>query len=303
VTTEPTASPSWVARLKAVLQAALIIIVVVFVIRYFAQQWPAIPFDLLRANWPQILLALLSMALGYSLLPLGSWRIITAMGHALTRLNVGRIFFVSNMGKYLPGGIWAFPGRALFYQRAEVPTADAISAVFWEIVLLIMSAALVGLAVTPLLLQFAPPPLVGAGIALYAGVLALVLFMPPPLLERFNITAISTGAKLHTMGVYLVSWVIMGLSFVLITGVFTGPLTVSEVIQLGGLYMFSWVAGFVVVIAPSGIGVRDGLLVVGLLLFLEPPLPGAIAIIARLLWTLAELLALAITLVAVRLNS
>jgi len=52
--------------------------------------------------------------------------------------------------------------------------------------------------------------------------------------------------------------------------------------------------GFVVVVAPSGIGVREAVLVAALAPVLDTPEALAIALVARLLFTVADLIAAAV---------
>ena len=56
----------------------------------------------------------------------------------------------------------------------------------------------------------------------------------------------------------------------------------------------AWAIGFLVFLTPGGLGVREGALALLLAPFLPSPLPAVVALLARLWWTVAELISVAI---------
>jgi len=82
---------------------------------------------------------------------------------------------------------------------------------------------------------------------------------------------------------------VIGLSF---SGMVYAVVPVFEAawwLELAGLYMGTWVVGFLVFFTPGGIGVRDVLIGLGISIILGDPLPTIIAILARITWTIAEI--------------
>jgi uncharacterized membrane protein YbhN (UPF0104 family) len=61
-------------------------------------------------------------------------------------------------------------------------------------------------------------------------------------------------------------------------------------LQAAGIFALSWCAGFVVVIAPAGLGVREYTLALLLGSFIPSGEAIAISFLARLWWTAAEVL-------------
>jgi hypothetical protein len=98
----------------------VLIIVAVFVIRYLGDQWAQIQDSPPQINWLTLLASQLGLTVGLALLPLGGWRALHDLDADLPAVTVWRIFFLSNIAKYLPGSVWALPGRAFLYQRAGV---------------------------------------------------------------------------------------------------------------------------------------------------------------------------------------
>ncbi|MGH7629129.1 MAG: hypothetical protein ACREOF_07015, partial [Gemmatimonadales bacterium] len=77
---------------------------------------------------------------------IASWRaMLSGWGQRLDPWTAARIWTVSNLGKYLPGKVWALAGMTLLSQRAGVaPWAAAASAVVLQAVGIATGAALVG---------------------------------------------------------------------------------------------------------------------------------------------------------------
>ena len=66
-------------------------------------------------------------------------------------------------------------------------------------------------------------------------------------------------------------------------------LEVPQLLLVVSAFVASWAAGFISVITPGGIGVREGVFVILLSSFLTVHEAALVAILARALWTIAEL--------------
>ena len=226
------------------------------------------------------------------------WRALLAdLGTALPVRPALRIFFVGQLGKYVPGSVFAIAaqmelGRSQGVPRSRVGTAG----------LLFMGVLVAaGLLVAAVALPFTSP----TALARYGWVLIALpvglLCLAPPLLTRLvavllrllrrdpldrPLTWRGTGAAL---GWAVTMWAAYGLHlFVLLSALPTtgGP---NRLLLSAGAYALAWTAGFVVVVAPAGAGVRELALVVAL----SPVLPRgpalAVAVLSRVLMTLGDL--------------
>ena len=135
-----------------------------------------------------------------------------------------------------------------------------------------------------------------------------LLLLQPRILERFLNW---TMAKLHrpplrvtlTWGQiwvlllrYLVVWLAMGLSFAALARAVT-PYPLDVVPYLVASWAAAYVIGYLSLLTPSGLGVREGILALLLTEVFAAPLPTVIAIVARLWMVLAELLGAGVALV------
>ena len=219
------------------------------------------------------------------------------------RLSVGdalSIFMISNLGRYLPGKVWSIAGMAVLAKGRGVPVAvSATSAAIMQGMGLVAAGA-IGLG------AFAGGPdplprwgLAGAGVA--AGLLLLVLAVPS-LFHRavalwFRVVRTAPPANLTAAMAlrWLLqvagAWVGVGASF----WFFATSLGMQlSSVHAGSAFAAAYVAGYLMLFAPAGVGVREGFLVA----FLAPALgsgPATVLAIAARLWmTAAEVIPAAV---------
>jgi len=175
------------------------------------------------------------------------------------------IFFVGQLGKYAPGGVWTVLAQAELGATRKVTRArGAVVGVASLIVLTVTGAAVGALEI------LASPEAFAAYWWTLVLLVAGVLVLSPPLLNRLvrialRLTSRQTGTiTLDTRSILtsvawcLGWWLAAGLqAWVLARSLAPGapPSTV-----VGG-FALAWVIGLLVVIAPAGVGVREAALV------------------------------------------
>lgn len=197
---------------------------------------------------------------------------------------------VTQLGKYLPGGIWHFAGKFGIYKVKGISTKKTAQAMVIENLWLLSSAGVVGAVallvsskeVTCQYLRFLCAPVVANTVAFItpilwvAGLLVFEFFF-------FGKQKINLGEFVLALAELIFIWLIYGLSFWLIF-----PPNVGYLSQIIGAFSLSWLVGYVTVFAPGGIGVRELLLAVLLSAFFKSGEVAIYAAIHRLLWVLAE---------------
>ncbi len=88
---------------------------------------------------------------------------------------------------------------------------------------------------------------------------------------------------------FIINWFIVGLGFYMLTNSIY-HLPVSEMLYTGGIYGLAAIIGILSIFAPSGIGVREGILILGLSLVMPQEYAVIISVVSRLWSTIAELL-------------
>lgn len=219
------------------------------------------------------------------------------------RLAYGRgiqIWLVTNLGRYIPGKVWQLSGLAVHLRGTGGSGALALSsALTFQLVTLLtgmgLGAVLLGRDVR----------LLGLGswaLPLFLALLFLAL-LHPAVLDRLTAwTARALGEEevgapggrhLWQASVALVlAWLVYGLAFWCFLRGLVGT-AAPDPWTATGIFAASYVAGYVVLVAPGGLLVREGAMTALLtaLAALGAPVSAAVAIVARVWVTLSELCA------------
>jgi len=232
-------------------------------------------------------------------------RVVKDMGgQALRRFGVVA-WWVSQLGKYIPGKAWVVVVRCGLLSTKGVPPAVTTVASFYETPMMVAVGAAVAcalfaadtkhdLAAKPLLLLMSGAIAVGLGLVLTPWAFAKVAKVlslpfgrggdaPPPVRARTVLRGVPT---------LVAAWLLNGASFVAcVSALSSAPVPVSDwplLIAASGLAV---AAGFVVVVMPGGLGVREWVIMSTLSPVLGPELAVLSAVALRLVWLAVELVA------------
>jgi uncharacterized membrane protein YbhN (UPF0104 family) len=225
------------------------------------------------------------------------WReVLAGLGHRLPVPAGARVFFLGQLGKYLPGSVWPVMAQMELGRDHHVPQRASGAAVGIFLLVAVgtglavaaVTAPLLGtdavhaywwlLAALPLVLLVAVPPVLDRLLALL-----LRLARRPPLPEP-----LSTAGLVRAAGWALASWVAYGAHIWVLAGQLGagGPLLGA---RATGAFAGAWCAGFLLVVAPAGAGVREAALVLLLGGVLTRPEATVVAVLSRLLFVLGDL--------------
>jgi hypothetical protein len=244
---------------------------------------------------PRLVLCLLFI-LGMRLLhPHLVQRSLALAGWELPFPLVFSIVSISQLGKYLPGGVWQFVARFAAYRQNRLSYRDMGKAFVVENVWLILGSLFVGAAAVflgrpPALMQlfgaaFGPgllPALAGLSLLLWALTIGASEYAIRSAGRRPSAAA-ACAQFISQTGM----WLLLGLSFACLIQVAADARMWG---LLSGAFILSFLAGYVAIFAPGGIGVREYVAVLLLSSLFSGPEIGVAAIVHRLLYTLAELL-------------
>jgi glycosyltransferase 2 family protein len=237
-----------------------------------------------------------------------SWRaLLVDFGSVVPLTGAMRIFFVGQLGKYVPGKVWPILAQVRLGRAHQVPGRTSAAAA--GIVTLITLGA--GLVVTAVTL----PALGADAMSRYWWTLlvlpvAVLVLWPPVLntiLARLMKLArrepmpkpLSTGGVARAVGWALVMWLCYGFHlWILLAG--TQALTPGLLIRCIGAFAGSWAIGFLLLLAPAGLGPREVALVAMLAGAVSQPVALVAALISRLLLTVADVFWPALALVVDR---
>jgi uncharacterized membrane protein YbhN (UPF0104 family) len=239
-------------------------VVLFFAASSLATQWSKLETRLpqIHFQWRWIVLATLLILVTYALLIEGWRRILVAWDSHLPFGVAARIWFLSNLGKYVPGNIWSLTAMGVMAKRRGLsPIAAAGSSVIMQSVSLVTGTALVMVTGAKLLGQ---PLLVGASVLILVAVLlAAPRFLPPlarwisGLIGRDIAPPSVPPASIWTAAVAsTLSWLFYGVAFELfVRGLLGGA--PGELSSYIAVYTAAYILGFISPIAPAGLGVRE----------------------------------------------
>jgi hypothetical protein len=210
-----------------------------------------------------------------------------------------RIWFLSQAGHYLPGGVWSYVWR-FYLGRAEVAQETVVASMVLETGLRVVSEVLVFLLSLPFwtdtgFLGVETVPLLIGGVGLG------LLLLHPALLRRLSRAGLLrraglspvdlSGLRYRTMlallTYYILTVLMVGGAFYLLVVAFY-PVPVRLFPALTGSLAASVVLGFLVLLVPNGWGVREGMLA----FLLSRMMPSSVAIVvsavARIWLSLGE---------------
>jgi len=256
---------------KVLLAAQLILAAALlyYVGREIVNQWTAIRDAPLAAHpsWTAIVLSGFIVLAVYALL-VQTWRVLLAeAGQTLSFSRAAAIWSISNLWRYVPGKLWQIGAMSAMARREQVSAAAAASSAIlstvlniatglalvlvlgsrWPallspdqrwIALLLIALAALGLAALPFVL-----PRAGAWAARMTG--RDVAIAPPP----------TRAIAVATVG-NLAAWIAYGLAFMWFTRGVLGH-AAGATWQYIAVYTASYVAGYLVLLVPGGIGTRE----------------------------------------------
>lgn len=285
---------SRVARFASAAGAVIAVAGAAFLARAIADEWDAVRSSLAdaRPGWLVAGLLCATAAMVAIALPWGT--ALALLGQTADRASMVAWYFVGEIGKYVPGGVWSVVGRAELARRGGVARAASYASVALSLVTLYLAGMLVVALLVPL--RF-----VGHGTtAEVLWVLALlpagvVVLHPRPLgwlvaraervvRRRLSVPVPPWSASIGLVARYVPSWLLVGTATWCVARAFDPDVAWTVVAPAA---ILSWVVGFVLVPVPGGIGVREAVFVasVGAL---SGGVAATVAVTARLCFLLVD---------------
>jgi len=230
--------------------------------------------------------------------------------NVLKRVGV-KVYNNANIYKYIPGGVMLVLGRNQIavetegLGHAKVAIATLVEGILWAISALILSAifSFEFLVIYIRQLDFEYIWFVLGGIVLVAALVLYVLyrFRYKILKSVFNIDSksdekpanIKITKLLKRIPIMIAIVSLWGLSFTATMAILGQPMTLYLAVTLTGLYIMSWLIGFLTPGAPSGLGIREVLLLMFLGGLVNEDLLLSAVVIHRAIQVISDILAFA----------
>jgi uncharacterized membrane protein YbhN (UPF0104 family) len=282
--------------LNRVLTVIVVAVIFYFLIRSLVVNWNKIPFAQLRFDAGYVIVSFLFLFAYFLLLTQGWSRIVAELDGTLPYRKALYIMSTSQIAKYLPGGIWYTLGRVYLGKTAKIREEIGLLSVIFETFLLMLTDLVIFLVAINFL---GSKTVLSPMLSVIFIVIILVLLYPPllnallnialKLLRRPRVTLKVKYINILKLSAYFFAvWICQIAGFyALINSIY--PLTPAQIPSITAAYTLSWITGFIVLFAPGGLGVREGMMSILLAPVLPSPLAIVISFITRIWITFFEL--------------
>ena len=284
---------TFLAKATSVVGVSVGIAGIAFVIRTLVNRWAEVS-DAFNHMDLVPLLASLALALSALIIIGSTWStILRHRDQHIPTITAVSWYFTGQLGKYVPGGIWAIVGRAEMAVRGGTNRADAYVSTGISMMTTYLAS---GVVISLGSIVSWTYPIVGlallvggiAGLALYAqpSIHAIVLTASKKFLPNGVVLA-PWKTLLRYTALHTPAWILMSLSTSVTASAFGAQISIAE------MFFFtasSWLIGFIAIGVPGGIGVRESVFTALATPAIGAPLAVSIALASRFVFILADVL-------------
>jgi hypothetical protein len=235
-----------------------------------------------------------------------TWRrVVSAWGGSIPYGSAARIWFVSNLGRYIPGKVWAIAAMGVLAQREGVSPAVAVTSSLYINIINVIAGFAVSVLAAP---DVFPVP---KSVAIAVGLLAVAFVLTPRAIttgvrwtaaklgRQFNLEPLPPAIVALAFASCAVAWACYGIAFQFLAAGTIGDPS-GATLRYIALYTSSYLIGFLAPFSPGGAGVREFVMIAQADRYALMPTSSValLAVISRIWITLFELLPGLILLVA-----
>lgn len=235
-----------------------------------------------------VLGALLLVMLGLTATAVLWLRLMLRLDARLPIVDGSAMFFLGQLGKYIPGSVWSIGAQADMARRHQVPPRVTVAAGLLFLGYHVDTAVVLGsVALISGKLDPSWPAWVG-----WAGLVVGILGLAPRLVRLLGRRiggrepAVNLAETLVLVMLMLGTWLLYSLALVLLSP----RSSMSDLLVLGGAFAISYAVGVVIIFAPAGVGARETVFVLLLTPMLSVADATALALLARVVHTAADAL-------------
>lgn len=238
----------------------------------------------------------LSVAANVGALCWGVWvwkLLLRRVGVEIAFPALARIWFLSALGRYIPGKIWQFVGAAHLGASAGLPPVVALTSLAVHTGFFLVGAVLAAVYFLPTSIG----DIGGVGLPLLRWAAPILLVAVHPVVIRRGLgwfhrmarRAVvpwegSWGDGIRLLALAGVAWVLNGLALALFVGGLI-PLSPAAAPSLVGINALSFLVGLAVFFAPAGLGAKEGAMAALLVAVGIPAAVAALLAVAARLWS------------------
>lgn len=286
---------SW---LKFLIGWPFILLAFYFIFKTLYDQAPTLLSSIHQVNIPLLCLGIVCFIIFYFVRGYIWQQILERYNYKLSFRKSCYLWCVSEFKRYIPGSIWAFMGRAFQFEKEKVEKKDVARGLIIEAEVFVMGCVVVSLLALPILVpSFLHPYLIWfnlLGLLLVLGYCnaqkVVVLF--PKKIQKVIAFLLPTFSFYDMLSLVITSSVALfffGLgNYFVITAI--TYLDLQSIFSLIGVFVLAFLAGYLSIITPAGLGVREGIMILTLTKLIPSGLAALAAVFSRILLIISELL-------------
>ncbi|MEW1955081.1 lysylphosphatidylglycerol synthase domain-containing protein [Terrabacter sp. NPDC080008] len=287
------------SQILTVLRVGIALVTLAAVGYAVARNWADMSVQLGKISWSTFAWSTLAAGVGTWLTMIGWKTLLRDLGSDLHVAPASGVYFVGQLGKYLPGSLWSVLVQADIGSHLKVPRRRTAVTGLLALGLSLLTGLLVGLPAASLLLTRESG---GFDWWLLLGLPILVVLCFPRLLNAIIDRALrllkrqpleqqlSGGAVLRAVGIFVLVWLSFGIHTLLLARAVAGDGTPHPDLTMAALtgYALAVSLGMLTVVLPAGLGAREGLLTLALATAIPTPAAAAVAIMSRFIVTVVD---------------
>lgn len=231
------------------------------------------------------------------------------LNYSLSLHDVVYLWSASEVKRYIPGNIWSFVGRSIAFSQLGVKKKDIASLLLFEQEYVLAGSFMVSLLSVPFLIAYMFPvfkhiPVLwlwesillvfGVGLFIYLPLLTNRLPSRINKIVTYLLPHFSKQNSLLFLGLAALAFTLFGLGYYFaISSLAALPL--QQLFVLSGFFVFSLVVGLLSFFTPTGLGVREGMITLGLAKLLPISIAGFVSLFGRIILIISELLFLVLS--------
>ena len=287
------------SRVIPVLKAAVPIALAYFVGRMIHGNWEQVRTEAwtVDVRW---LAASLALGSAWHLArPFGWAQLLGGLEKRVPYWDVYLIYRKSELSRYVPGGIWQFAARVYLVRKFGISAASCLAATLLDLTLAALAAIVPAAWLAHIALDSLSDWQAGALMGLpllalavvhprvfnwWAGRVSRLLKQPLPKLE------VRARQMAGIWAVYVGAWILLAGAMASFARGLLPALGAERFVYVAASYPLAWVTALMTMVAPAGVGVREGIL--GILLANSMAVGTAMALaVAMRLWAVGTELA------------
>lgn len=283
-------------RYKSPIGLVIISLVFYYLFVSLYANWKDVKTFTLNFNYSYLSGAFILLMIRHLIMPYIWQKILNNLYVKINYYQSFSIWYLALGGRYLPGRIWSTVGMFYLSSKIGIPKNKVLISGTFNLALSLMSAFVVGFALLPSYIPWE--------IGTTVKVLLLIMVLPSfYILIAITTKAVSLFNKddynlqrpktrficwFYPFILYVITWILYGVSLYFLLSSIT-QVKSQWVLHIVSSYAISHMAGFISLVTPAGIAVREGMLSILLSDIFPTFLASYAAILCRIVFTFAEL--------------